>query len=403
MKTTWILRVYGAALLLLVGCRGQTQDGLHMDKPARIGGECEEGYCELLYYGIPPAINAVDTSAGWFEEGQRLIVSGVAYKLDGRTPAANVTIYYHHTDNEGYYSPRNDRPENQTRHGHIRGWVRTDKEGRYSIYTIRPAPYPDKSQPAHIHWLVKEPELQNEYWTDDLMFDDDKLLLPFIKKNQPRNFGGSGIARVLVKDSIQIAEHNFVLGLNVPNYPEAIFDPVASGLDIGIDQPSFGPRHAWGPDKGTRTCPVCKYGRYHGILYFVGRNPDWEDVKKWLLFLDSESAARQQYLKVFFVYGNDRDYNQQNVEARLVKLGSDLKLKQVALTYVPSFMDRESDVDKNNINPDARCTFVVYRNGNIVDKFINLKPDTESFDILTASLDRTKGIYFDLQRLPIED
>lgn len=74
--------------------------------------------------------------------------------------------------------------------------------------------------PAHIHLSIKEPDIENEYYTDEINFDDDKLLIPYSRKNKFENRGGSGIVRVLLKDSLQIAEHDIVLGLNIPNYPK---------------------------------------------------------------------------------------------------------------------------------------------------------------------------------------
>jgi protocatechuate 3,4-dioxygenase, beta subunit len=205
----------------LTSCNGQTNNkSENINNLERVGGDCEAGYCELMYLGMPEEINSVDTSAGWYEKGQKLILTGTAYQIDNKTPAANVIIYYHHTDNDGYYSPRNDKPENQTRHGHIRGWMRTGKDGKYTLYTIRPAPYPDSNEPAHIHWLIKEPEVKNEYWTDDLLFEDDTLLLSHLKNHRLGNRGGNGIVKVVLKDNIQRAEKNFILGLNIPNYPK---------------------------------------------------------------------------------------------------------------------------------------------------------------------------------------
>lgn len=173
MKTFVKIVPLAAMVLLqwLVSCSGQNQNANRsLDKTGRVGGECEEGYCELIYLGMSKQINSVDTSAGWFEKGQKLIVKGTVFQLDGKTPAPNVIVYYHHTDSEGYYSLRHDKPENETRHGHIRGWTKTDEHGNYTIYTIRPAPYPNRDIPAHIHWLIKEPDVSNEYWTDDLFF-----------------------------------------------------------------------------------------------------------------------------------------------------------------------------------------------------------------------------------------
>ena len=217
--------------LLLVSCNSHGQippptrtaepQRAETDRSPRVGGECEEGYCELMYFGMPKEIKPEDTSPGWNEKGQKLIVTGTVFKIDGRTPAPNVIIYYHQTDNDGYYSPRNDKPENQTRHGHIRGWVKTDANGKYTIKTIRPGPYPGREDPAHIHLIVKEPDIANEYWLDDLVFDDDKRLIPFRKKHPasaPR--GGSGTLFPLIKGDVQIAEHDIILGLNIPNYPK---------------------------------------------------------------------------------------------------------------------------------------------------------------------------------------
>lgn len=398
------MKILSALVLssFLMSCNGQNQNNTSFSTTVksteRVGGECEKGYCELMYFGMSENIHSTDTSAGWYEKGQKLIVTGTAFQLDGKTPAPNVIIYYHHTDNDGYYSPRNDKPENQTRHGHIRGWVKTDANGKYTIKTIRPAPYPDGSEPAHIHWLIKEPDVQNEYWTDDLYFDDDKLLLSHIKKKKKpfENRGGSGIARILLKDSLQIVEHDFVLGLNIPNYPKKANNTTLSGLHIGEDQPSFIPFHAFGPDKGTQTCPVCKYGRYHGIIYFVGNNPNWIEIKKWLGFLEKESEKRKKYLKVYFVYGNQKDYNQTERQKQLENLGNELNLKNTALTFVPSFSDKGTEASLNKINLQVENTFIIYKHRNIVDKYIDLKPTDENFNLLSNVLDKTQGEYFDL-------
>lgn len=197
-------------------CNGQSQNSRdRTSNTQRVGGECETGYCDLMYLGMPKEINSVDTSAGWFEKGQKLVINGMVYQRNGNSPAPNVIVYYHHTDNDGYYSTRNDKPENQTNHGHIRGWVKTDENGKYTIYTIRPAPYPGQQLPAHIHWLIKEPDIENEYWVDDLVFEDDKLL----RNHSFENRGGSGIVRVSKKNDLQIASHVIVLGLNIPYYP----------------------------------------------------------------------------------------------------------------------------------------------------------------------------------------
>uniref|UniRef100_UPI00307EEFC6 hypothetical protein n=1 Tax=Ignavibacterium sp. TaxID=2651167 RepID=UPI00307EEFC6 len=188
---------------------------------------------------------------------------------------------------------------------------------------------------------------------------------------------------------------NIVLGLNIPNYPLKENKDNQSGLNIGEDQPSFMPFHAYGPDKGTRACPVCKYGRYHGIVYFVGENPIWEDIKKWLKFLDEESVKREKYLKAYFVYGNSNNYHHLQRQLELERIGNELSLQKIALTFVPSFSDSESEVNLSKISSSVENTFVIFRHRTIIDKFVNLKPTLENFRLITELLNKTRSNYFD--------
>lgn len=213
----------GFLVLLLnvtTSCNGQSNNNeegpTQTDPQQPVGGGCDG--CEIMYVGMPKNVSSVDTSSAWTEKGQKLLLTGTVYKIDGKTPAANVIIYYWQTDNEGYYSPKSGMPEKAKRHGHIRGWVKTDNNGKYSIYTIRPSSYPNSDIPAHIHTSVKEPNLANEYYIDEFVFDDDRLLTAAKRKTQ-ENRGGSGILKVSTTNGLQIAKHNITLGLNIPNYP----------------------------------------------------------------------------------------------------------------------------------------------------------------------------------------
>ncbi|MEO8413245.1 MAG: hypothetical protein ABI472_06280 [Ginsengibacter sp.] len=392
-KTNFIFLLVSAFLLL--SCNGQTTSNTKnsVEKPGIVGGPFENG--EFMYIGMPENIKSVDTSAGWTQKGQQLLITGTIYKLDGKTPAPNVILYYYHTDINGVYAGKQGLDPRVVRHGYIRGWVKSDINGKYSIYTVRPAPYPNRNIEAHIHPSIKEPNIDKEYYIDEFVFDDDKLLTGEKRKKLP-NRGGSGILRVFKKGDLQIAEHNIILGLNIPNYPETLKVEKQSGLQIGEDQPSFTPFHAFGPDKGSRACPVCKYGRYHGIVYFVGNNPNWEDIKKWFTFLEQQSVARSKYLKAYFVYGNSNDYSKDKRQKELERIGVELNLKNIALTFVPSFSDTESDANLNKINQSVENTFIIYRNRTIIDKFININPTERNFRLLAKVLDTNKGDYFDL-------
>jgi protocatechuate 3,4-dioxygenase beta subunit len=275
-------------------------------------------------------------------------------------------------------------PEAARRHGHIRGWVRTDAEGRYALYTARPAPYPNSNIPAHIHMVVKEPGM-SEYYIDDYEFDDDKLLTGAERKKRSSR-GGTGVLRPELVNGVQVAERNIILGLNIPDHPAMKTKPKTIGLAVGEEQPSFIPFHAWGPDKGSRACPVCKYGRYQGIIYFLGANPNWDEVKHWLSFLEQESAKRAPYLKVYLVYGDGQNYSSATRNRELTAIGQSLQIKHLALTYVPSFTDVESEIHMNKLNDLKGNVFVVYKQRVITRKFIDIKPTQENMLHLSSAL-----------------
>ena len=354
-------------------------------------------------FRLPAKISAIDTSAGWNQNGQKLLLTGVVVQQDGITPAPDVVLYYYQTNVEGRYVHKPDEersmPPNKLgqTHGYIRGRVKTDSDGRYFIYTVRPGSYPSRTEPAHVHVTVKEPNSIKEYYIDDFVFDDD-MLLTTTKRRKMENRGGSGVLRTVQRNNLVIGERNIILGLNIPDYPTGIKTEMTSGKNVGEDVFSFTPFHAWGPDKGTQTCPICKYGWYNGVLYFVGNKPDWNDVKQWLTFLETESQRRAKYLKVYFVYGNETGYTKGGREAELARLGTELKLEKIALTFVTSFSDEDSEVHLNKINPDVDNTFIIYKRGKVIGNYINLKPGKQSFDLISRQLDQSVNEYFDLPR-----
>lgn len=356
-----------------------------------------------FYYKMPENLSATDTSPAFKEKGKKILLTGTVYEIDAKTPASNVILYYYQTNNDGIYATKESEERNMPRnklgqtHGYIRGWLKTDNQGRYSIYTLKPETYPSRDEPAHVHITVKEKNMDEPYYIDDFVFDDDKLLTTQ-RRNNMENRGGSGVIRFVQKDNVWIGERNIFLGLNIPNYPIQKTKNVNSGKDIGEDITSFTPFHAYGPDKGTKTCPICKYGWYHGILYFVGNNPNWNNVKDWLKFLDTESQKRKEYLKIYFVYGNKTNYNKNSRIQELEKLGSELDLKKVALTFVPSFKDKTSEVYLNEINPNAENTFFIYKRSNIFEKYVDLKPNQQNFNRIINLLDNSSNEYFKLSR-----
>lgn len=132
------------------------------------------------------------------EPGEPLVLEGRVYQVDGRTPAQGVVIYMHQTNARGLYANGSPETENSRRHGRLRGWARTDAAGRFRFVTIKPAPYPDMTMPAHIHLTVLEPE-RPPYYVDDVVFDGEFKVDQSYRARQELR-GGSGIVR-LSRDS----------------------------------------------------------------------------------------------------------------------------------------------------------------------------------------------------------
>jgi protocatechuate 3,4-dioxygenase beta subunit len=221
-------RLYKIGLLIvlcnfLTSCNAQKKESNKTTNNSQsVGGAFENR--EFTYYGIPKTISSTDTSSGWNQPGQKILLTGTVYQIDGKTPAPNVLLYYYHTNTEGRYIHRPEEkrsmPPNEQgqTHGYIRGWVKTDSAGLYHIYTVKPESYPNFDEPAHVHVTVKEPNDINEYYIDDFVFDDDKLLTS-VKRNRLQNRCGSGILSMVQKDDLQVGKRNIILGLNIPDYP----------------------------------------------------------------------------------------------------------------------------------------------------------------------------------------
>jgi protocatechuate 3,4-dioxygenase beta subunit len=124
------------------------------------------------------------------EPGEALTITGTVFQPDGRTPAPDVILYVYHTNARGVYPTRGDETGWARRHGYLRGWMKTNAEGKYRFRTIRPAPYPGRQSPAHIHIIVKEPD-RREYWIEEIRFEGDPILAQVDQPDDPR--GGPGL------------------------------------------------------------------------------------------------------------------------------------------------------------------------------------------------------------------
>lgn len=171
-------------------CASQTGTASDARPPSRPNLYACDG-CEVAAEPSPDTLSASARLISEGEPGQRLHLSGRVWMPDGETPARGIVLYFHQTNAEGVYRSIESSGRGGRHDGMIQGWVRTDAEGQYAVETIRPAPYPDLGQPAHIHIYVKEPG-RRPYYIDDVVFEGDSLLTPEVRAAFEGR-GGSGI------------------------------------------------------------------------------------------------------------------------------------------------------------------------------------------------------------------
>ncbi len=105
------------------------------------------------------------------DRDEAMIISGTIFQPDGKTPAPNALIYFYHTDSTGYYG----RGRGEVRHGHFRGWMLTGADGKYEFSSIKPAPYPNRIEAAHIHMTLTGKNFQEDS-IDAILFEGDKFI-----------------------------------------------------------------------------------------------------------------------------------------------------------------------------------------------------------------------------------
>ncbi|MEO1033221.1 MAG: intradiol ring-cleavage dioxygenase [Bacteroidota bacterium] len=199
-------------LIIFLNCTGQEKK-VPVEKQ-KVGGYCE-GCSAIFEYGNKK-LSSSDTLPGFLENNPKLKITGTVFKKDGKTPAENIVLYIYYTNRNGIYETKGDEIGWAKKHGFIRGWIKTGKEGEYTFYTFLPGAYPNRKEPKHIHITIKEPD-KNEYFIDGYVFDNDPLLTR-TERNKLDNRGGSGIIKPKIEEGLLTAKRNIILGKNIPHY-----------------------------------------------------------------------------------------------------------------------------------------------------------------------------------------
>jgi protocatechuate 3,4-dioxygenase beta subunit len=213
--TTFLPRVLTLALI----CTPLASVASSSPRAPVIGGPCEG--CELVFEGMPEELSARARIAPPGEPGEPLRIEGRVVTQQG-VPVPGVIVYAYHTDENGVY------PQAATRHGRLRGWARTDADGRYVFETIRPASYPDSRVPQHVHMHVIEPS-RATYYIDSIVFADDPLLDAEARERDETARGGNGLVRPERDgEGVWHVRRDIQLGEDVPGYADV--EPRSGGV-----------------------------------------------------------------------------------------------------------------------------------------------------------------------------
>ncbi|MBE9583338.1 intradiol ring-cleavage dioxygenase [Mucilaginibacter sp. JRF] len=191
-------------IILTLGLATQTLKAQHQLK----GGPCEG--CEAVFEYGNKQLNPIDTLPDYDRPGPKLKLTGTIYQSDGKTPATNVILYIYHTNQAGLYARTANATGWARRHGELRGWIKTDRSGRYIFYTLKPGTYPSRSEPAHIHATIFEPN-GKYYYIEEWHFKGDALLY----KLKNRKLYGGEDTLLITNNTVN---RDIILGLNIPDY-----------------------------------------------------------------------------------------------------------------------------------------------------------------------------------------
>ena len=179
--------------------------------------------------------------------------------------------------------------------------------------------------------------------------------------------------------------------LCVPMIASAFGGP-KSGLQMGDPIPPFEPTHVTGADAGTKTCPVCKYGKTPAVQVWVNGD-SMENVSK---IADALEAAIKMdgpdKLKAFILFIKPADESEAMLEGKLKMISDKCHLQNVALAYVDGGDAGTLLKYKINTASDIKNTVLVYHDMKISANFVNLKGDEEGLMSLKSAMMEACGM-----------
>lgn len=158
---------------------------------------------------------------------------------------------------------------------------------------------------------------------------------------------------------------------------------VSSGLSVGEMVTPFHPKHIAGPDKGTDTCPPCKYGARPAVQAWVHPSEKADTVAALAKTLSANvNAHKAADMKGFMIMLTMC----QACEGKAQKFADGAKYDNIGIATLG--MDNPAvKAYKVNTSSEVKNTVIVYKDKKVAAKFVNLTDSKEDLAQLQAAID----------------
>lgn len=170
-------------LFVAVACSSEAQDARWL------------GMWERAQEERPDRLSSEARIASADEPGVPMVIHGRVFGEDGETPRPDVVVFAYQTDRGGLYH------EPGARDWRLRGWAKTDRDGRFVFRTIRPGSYPSGTASAHVHFVLEGGGVPRQF--AGLHFADDPLLSSAARRRSEREGRFGEVRPVETRDGVQ--------------------------------------------------------------------------------------------------------------------------------------------------------------------------------------------------------
>ena len=146
--------------------------------------------------------------------------------------------------------------------------------------------------------------------------------------------------------------------------------------------------HVTGPDKGTETCPVCKYFNRPMVQVFVGKDTD-DNILALAQVLNRAMKTHNKAPNDFraFMLWPAKENQAKALRVKLTALGDRSQSPLVAMMHIDSKADAFKSY-KFPVKGNQKNMVLVYVKRRVVQKFIDFKATPENIQKLEKAIDQ---------------